>query len=169
MKSREKMRRTETLGRVSEMLKIIRNAASFVFTWLCALAVIFSLIGGRKELGVAFLLKTLGFSMATAIIFAAAFGKVLIRNKGFVFRLNLFLIFFLPVEIWWLYAVGIFATAGSIRQWMLFGILVLILYLTCLFLDVFYFRKQGEKYTYELKEYQERRLNYGKYNEEDVK
>jgi hypothetical protein len=51
------------------------------------------------------------------------------------------------------YVMGIFAGAGNIAMWIIFGAAVVLSYIACLAIDYFLMKKRAGIYTQKLKEY----------------
>ena len=72
---------------------------------------------------------------------------------GFIFSLSLFYILFIPIEILLFYMMGIFVNNGSGFEWMIFGIVIAVLYITSVLVDVLIMRKKADIYTEKIKTY----------------
>ncbi len=135
----------------------IRDGVAYSFSWFVLLALIICLLTGKKDIGVDFLGMLLAFCVLAAIEFVFFFSNFFIKRKGFIFRLNGFVALFLPTQIAFLYAAGLFSGAGTVIQWVIFVGIIVLLYLVCIVLDQTVCRKQGKEYTVQLDRYKEKR------------
>jgi uncharacterized membrane protein YobD (UPF0266 family) len=136
---------------------MFRNCAAFTFAWLVIVVMMLCVLSGIKAIPVFFLLKLFVLCMALSVIFTLSFSKVIIRKKGFLFRLSFFMLCFVPCEVLGFYWMGIFKSIGQSKQWMLFSGIIIVLYLVCIWIDKVIYKRQGEMYTFQLNEYQKKR------------
>ena len=146
-----------------EVFLALRNCVVFSYAWFVILTIALCMVNGRKEIDVAFLGKLLVLCIVGSVLFVLFFSKVMIKKKVFIFRLSLFMTFFVPCEIFGFYWIGIFNGAGKMKQWLLFCGIIISLYLICILIDKVIYERQGEMYTFQLNKYQEtRRVENGK-------
>ena len=103
--------------RLIPFLKKIRDYTAYIFSWLTIIIVIVSFVGGNVTISAQLLGKTLLLSVIAAISLTVAFTRTVIRKKGFLFRINLFALVFIPAEIVVFYWIGIFSGTGIPLQW----------------------------------------------------
>ncbi len=140
-------------NRMNQFLRYFRNFLVLSYAWLVLLATVLCAAGGKTELRTATLLKLFGFCFGAALFFALTFSRVLIRRKGFMFRLTIFLILFVPLEIACFYSIGLFSGAAQFGKWMLFVGIIGICYVVSLLVDLLVLRRKGREYTALLEAY----------------
>jgi hypothetical protein len=118
-----------------------------------------AVFSGIKAIEVGFLFKVFLMCLYGAVCFAVCFTDFLIRTKGFIFRLTILFITFIPVEVFTFYKLNIFAGKGTALEWTIFTVIVISFYITCLVLDRTKFKDKGERYTQLLNEYNRRQQN----------
>ena len=118
-----------------------------------------AVFSGIKAIEVGFLFKVFLMCLYGAVCFAVCFTDFLIRTKGFIFRLTILFITFIPVEVFTFYKLNIFAGKGTALEWTIFAVIVISFYITCLILDRTKFKDKGERYTQLLNEYNRRQQN----------
>lgn len=133
----------------------IRDGLCWSFTWLVILVILLSLIGGTEVISASFLLKLLLLCLWGVISFVVSFRSNIIKSKRFITRLTSFYVMFIPVEVTMFFFMNIFEDSGSFYKWIIFGAIVVFLYVACLVIDKVVFEKLGEDYTRKLQKYQE--------------
>ena len=118
-----------------------------------------AVFSGIKAIEVGFLFKVFLMCLYGAVCFAVCFTDFLIRTKGFIFRLTILFITFIPVEVFTFYKLNIFAGKGTALEWTIFTVIVISFYITCMVLDRTKFKDKGERYTQLLNEYNRRQQN----------
>ncbi|MBO4616387.1 MAG: hypothetical protein J5717_03480 [Lachnospiraceae bacterium] len=147
------------MERFKNFLAYIRNGLCFSFTWLLLMLMEGAVFSGIKAIEVGFLFKVFLMCLYGAVCFAVCFTDFLIRTKGFIFRLTILFITFIPVEVFTFYKLNIFAGKGTALEWTIFTVIVISFYITCLVLDRTKFKDKGERYTQLLNEYNRRQQN----------
>lgn len=148
--------------RLIPFLKKIRDYTSYIFSWLTILIIIASFIGGNVSIPAELLGKTLLLSVIAAVSLTVAFTRTVIRKKGFLFRINLFALVFIPAEIAVFYSMGIFSGTGTPVQWLIFFGVILFLYIVSVGIGTLVCRKEGRSINEMLDNYKKGRNNYGK-------
>ena len=143
----------------SELLIQMRNGLAFCFAWLVFCLMLFAWGNGIETISVATLFKLLALSFWAVFCFIICFSSSLMQKKGFIFKLTLFYLIFIPLEVLIFYLMGIFKGKGNGWQWLSFAIIIAAFYIVCLLIDWIVYRKQGEAYTAKLMAYNERRKN----------
>ena len=141
------------MNRSKELLKFIRDGIALTFTWLIICSVAVSLIGGADNLKISYIVKVFLLCLWAVICFGVSFRIETVRKMGFIFSLSLFYILFIPIEILLFYMMGIFVNNGSGFEWMIFGIVIAVLYITSVLVDVLIMRKKADIYTEKIKTY----------------
>ena len=136
-----------------DYLIYLRNALSFVFSWLVLCSVVLTLALGNNVISVAFLLKLFVLCLWGVLTFGFCFLTKMMQKKGFIVSLTVFYILFIPVEIAMFYFMGMFSTKGNIIVWSIFGAIVVLTYITCLVIEFFILKKRGDDYTKKVLEY----------------
>ena len=147
------------MERFKNFLAYIRNGLCFSFTWLLLMLMEGAVFSGIKAIEVGFLFKVFLMCLYGAVCFAVCFTDFLIRTKGFIFRLTILFITFIPVEVFTFYKLNIFAGKGTALECTIFTVIVISFYITCLVLDRTKFKDKGERYTQLLNEYNRRQQN----------
>ncbi|MBQ8568519.1 MAG: hypothetical protein IJ446_04805 [Oscillospiraceae bacterium] len=145
-----------------ELIKFLawtRNGTAFCTTWLLILIVLTSPLSQSDMLSKAFIGELILWTMGGAIIFSAVFTRLFIRKLTFTPRLTLFMLIFSMYECAFFYSAGIFGTKGSIGEWGIFVLTVLVLYLICIIIYNISSRKQCIEYADALLKYQQKRRN----------
>ena len=138
---------------IKDLLIVLRNGIAFTFSWLILLIVIASLFSGTESISVSTIIKVFALCVWGVFSFIISFKFEKVTKRGFIFSLTLFYILFIPVEVLLFYLLGMFKSSGSLIQWIIFGIIVLVAYLAALFIDIFVFRKKEKLYTEKIREY----------------
>ena len=133
----------------------IRDGLCWSFTWLTILVIAISLIGGTEVISASFLLKLLVLCLWGVISFVISFRSNVIKSKRFIARLTSFYAMFIPVEVAMFFFMNIFEDNGSPFKWIIFGAIVIALYIACLVIDKCVCEKLGKDYTKKLQKYQE--------------
>lgn len=144
-------------GSVKSLFAYFRNGTCFAFTWIVIIVIVGMSLNGRETVSCSFLLKTLLFCVVTALLFSIIFSGVFFRKKFFIFKLTLFTVLFLPIEIGYFYWIRFFDGRGDVVKWVMFVGIIVILYLISLCMDIFIFARKGADYTFKLNEYKMRR------------
>jgi len=147
--------------RVIPFLKKIRDYTAYIFSWLTILIVIVSFIGGNISISAAVLAKVLLLSFIAAVSCTVAFTRAVIRKKGFLFRINLFALVFIPAETAVFYWIGIFSGAGTPAQWLIFFGVILLLYIVSVGIGTLACRKEGRSLNNMLDDYKKGRNYHG--------
>jgi len=147
------MKRTK----IKEALILLRNGLAFCFSWLVLCTMAISAFYGKDSISTVLLLKLFALCFWAVICFIICFKNLLIRRKGFIFRLTLFYAMFIPVEVIGFYSMKLFGGNGTLKEWGIFAAIILGLYVACVLIDWIVCRKQGENYTRSLLAYNERR------------
>lgn len=151
---------------IKELLIYLRNGLAMCFSWLVLCAMLLTMAYGKESISVGFLFKILMLCFWAVLCFIICFTNALIKKKGFIFRLSIFYILFIPVEIIMFFAMNIFNGTGRIGEWIAFAAIIIGLYVICVLIDWIVFRKQGDIYTKQLLAYNERRANEQHINNE---
>ena len=144
------------MERLKTFLVYIRNGLSFGFTWLAILVIAGMAAYGRETVEVGLLFKLLIMCLYGAVCFSVSFTDFLIRKKGFIFRLTVMFLTFVPGEIFMFYRMGLFGGHGTVGEWTVLLAIVVSFYIICLILDRTVFKARGERYTKLLNEYNRR-------------
>lgn len=150
--------------RLIPFLKKIRDYTAYIFSWLAILILIASFVSGNVSVSAELLGKTLLLSVIAAVSLTVAFTRTVIRRKGFLFRINFFVLVFIPAEIAVFYWMGIFSGAGTPVQWLIFFGVILFLYIVSVGIGTLACRKEGRAMNDMLDNYKKGRNNYGKQN-----
>lgn len=142
---------------IKELFIQLRNGLAFTFSWLVVCIMVVLAVYGKDTVSVGILFKLLALSFWAVSCFIICFGDVVIRKKGFIFRLSLFYLTFIPAEVVLFFLMKIFTTDGTALEWTVFAVLIAGLYVICLLIDWIVCRKQGKEYTARLLAYNERR------------
>ena len=138
---------------IKDLLIVLRNGIAFTFSWLILLIVIALLFSGAETISVSAIIKVFALCVWGVFSFIISFKFEKVTKRGFIFSLTLFYILFIPVEVLLFYLLGLFKSSGSLIQWIIFGIIVLVAYFAALFIDIFVFRKKEKLYTEKIREY----------------
>ena len=138
---------------IKDFLIYFRNAMSFVFSWLVICSVILMLLLGSKAISIAFLIKLFVLCLWGVITFGICFLTKKMQKKGFIFSLTIFYVLFIPVEVAMFYFMGMFSTKGNVIVWSIFGVIVVLTYITCLVIEFFVLKKRAADYTKKVLEY----------------
>ncbi|HBI52767.1 MAG TPA: hypothetical protein DDX72_08315 [Ruminococcaceae bacterium] len=151
--------------RVIPFLKKIRDYTAYIFSWLTIIILIVSFISGNVSISALLLARILLLSAIAAVSCTVAFTRTVIRRKGFLFRINLFALVFIPAEIAVFYRIGIFAGTGTPVQWLIFFGVILFLYIVSVGIGTLACRKEGRSINNMLDNYKKgRNKNYGEQN-----
>ena len=148
--------------RLIPFFKKVRDFTAYIFSWLVILVLIISFVSGNLSVSAALLGKTLLLSVVAAVSLTVAFTRTVIRKKGFLFRINLFALVFIPAEIAVFYWMGIFSGTGTPVQWLIFFGVILFLYIVSVVIGTLACRKEGRAINDMLDNYKKGRNNYGK-------
>ena len=143
---------------VKNILKGLRDATAYSFSWLVICVIMLLLILGKETISVGFLIKLLILCLWGSLCFTLCFGNNGIKKKGFMFSLTCFYILFIPVEMFMFYMMGIFKEFGSLGLWVVFLCIVAILYIISLMIDRFIMSKKAQIYTKKLSDYKNKNL-----------
>jgi len=146
-------------NRIKEAFILLRNGMAFTFSWLVICIIAASCFSGKESISIVFLIELLVLCFWAVICFIICFMNLLIRKKGFIFRLTLYYAMFIPIEVIGFYSMKMFDGRGSYKEWGIFAGLIIFLYVVCVLVDWMVFRKQGEIYTRSLLAYNERRTD----------
>lgn len=131
----------------------LRNVTCFIFTWISILVIVGSMCLDIKSVSVGMLVKILIFSLATAALLVTAFSEHVLHKKSFIFRLTLFFICFVPVEILFFYWTAFFEGSGNIKLWGSFALILLIFYLASVVIDRTIYVPKAIEYNRKLENY----------------
>ncbi len=148
--------------RVIPFLKKTRDYTAYIYSWLTILIIIVSFIGGNINISPALLAKILLLSAIAAVSCTAAFTRTVIRKKGFLFRINLFALVFIPAEIAVFFWIGIFSGSGTVYQWLIFFGVILFLYIVSVCIGTLVCKKEGRTLNNMLDDYKKGRNCHGK-------
>lgn len=135
----------------------LRNGTAFCTTWFLILMLVYNAWNHIPAVSTAVLAKLILLSFGGVFLFNVFFTGLLIRKWSFVRRLTGFMIVVSIYEGFGFYFLGYFQNHGSIREWMIFAGIVLVLYFSCIAIYQQYSKKQGEIYTKSLQAYQQKR------------
>ena len=138
---------------LKKLLVYFRNALAFSYSWLVLCMVALSLIGGKSDVTVEFLLKLLVLCAWGSASFVFAFFAKHMKKRGFIFCLTVFFLLFVPAEVVMFYVMGIFYGAGTLGLWITLAVIVAVFYISAILIDVFIMRKRSQEYTRKLLEY----------------
>ncbi|MCR5723431.1 MAG: hypothetical protein K6G72_13950 [Lachnospiraceae bacterium] len=147
------------MDRFKNFVAYIRNGLCFSFSWIMLMLMFGAFFSGRKGIETDFLFKAFFMCLYGAVCFAICFTDFLIRAKGFIFRLTVLFVTFIPVEVFMFYKMNLFAGNGTPGEWLIFAAIVVSFYVTCLVLDKTVFKDKAERYTRLLNEYNRRNIN----------
>ena len=147
------------MDRFKNFVAYIRNGLCFSFSWIMLMLMFGAFFSGRKGIETDFLFKAFFMCLYGAVCFAVCFTDFLIRTKGFIFRLTVLFVTFIPVEVFMFYKMNLFVGKGTALEWLIFAAIVVSFYVTCLVLDKTVFKDKAERYTRLLNEYNRRNLN----------
>lgn len=142
---------------VKELFIELRNGLCFSFTWLVICCMAIAIINARFVIPLRILMALFVLCFWAVLSFIVCFRDVFIKKKGFIFRLSLFYVMFIPAEVHCFFSMRVFKVTGTILEWTIFAIIVIGLYVTCVLIDRIVCKKQGERYTDKLLAYNERR------------
>ena len=147
------------MDRFKNFVAYIRNGLCFSFSWIMLMLMFGAFFSGRKGIETDFLFKAFFMCLYGAVCFAVCFKYFLIRTKGFIFRLTVLFVTFIPVEVFMFYKMNLFVGKGTALEWIIFAAIVVSFYVTCLVLDKTVFKDKAERYTRLLNEYNRRNIN----------
>lgn len=148
---------------LKKFLTWLRNGTSFCFTWFLILILAYHSYYDIPAVSTKRLAQVLFFCIGGALVFNLFFTNLLLQRRSFTQRLTGFMVVFSIYECICFYRMEFFQTSGSVFEWTVFAVIILLLYFICLVLYQIYSKKQGELYTQSLQKYQEkRRLEHGK-------
>lgn len=149
-----------------ELLKFfvwMRNGTAFCTTWFLILTLIYYSIHNIPAISTNMLIKLILLSLGGVFVFNLFFTNLFIQKWSFIKRLTGFMMVISLYECICFYYLDFFKNKGSIKEWLIFIGIVLLLYFLCIAIYQQYSKKQGEIYTKSLQEYQEkRRMENGK-------
>lgn len=149
-----------------ELLKFfvwMRNGTAFCTTWFLILTLIYYSIHNIPAISTNMLIKLILLSLGGVFVFNLFFTNLFIQKWSFIKRLTGFMMVISLYECICFYYLDFFKNKGSIKEWLIFIGIVLLLYFLCIVIYQQYSKKQGEIYTKSLQEYQEkRRMENGK-------
>lgn len=147
---------------IKKLLVYFRNSLAFSYSWLVLCYALTGYAGTiiplyysgvYPALRVDLLLKIFLLCAWGSACFVFAFCTKIMKKRGFLFDLTIFFILFITVEILMFYWMDLFTGAGTVKMWIIFGIFILICYITCILIDVLIMRKRSKVYTDKLNEY----------------
>lgn len=147
------------MDRFKNFVTYIRNGLCFSFSWIMLMLMFGAFFSGRKGIETDFLFKAFFMCLYGAVCFAVCFTDFCIRTKGFIFRLTVLFVTFIPVEVFMFYKMNLFVGKGTAAEWIIFAAIVVSFYITCLVLDKTVFKDKAERYTRLLNEYNRRNVN----------
>ena len=101
------------MDRFKNFVTYIRNGLCFSFSWIMLMLMFGAFFSGRKGIETDFLFKAFFMCLYGAVCFAVCFTDFLIRTKGFIFRLTVLFVTFIPVEVFMFYKMNLFAGKGT--------------------------------------------------------
>lgn len=134
----------------------LRDKTALVFTWFVFLIVVFSFLTGNKEISNGLLIKTFVVALAMVIFFYISFSEEIIKKKGFLFRMNVFMILTVSTEIFLIIKLKLLVINWNI-QWYIFSGIVIGLYISSIGIYTLYSKKAGKEYTNLLNQYKQNR------------
>lgn len=148
---------------IKHFFKWMRNGIAFVYTWLVLLLLVRNQIFGIESVSTLELAKLFVMVTGAVLLFCICFLKGIIKNMSFLMRLTICMISIVLFEIFGFYWIGIFTEKSTIKQWFIFGGIVLVLYFCCISISYVINKEKGDLYTKNLIEYQkERSIVHGK-------
>jgi len=135
----------------------LRNGTCFAVTWFLILELIINWISGVDTISTVNLTKTIVWTVGGVLIFCVAFTRLFIRRFGFTARFTIFMFAIMFYEILFFYNIGLFVDASHLHQWLLFFVIILCLYCSCLVIYGSYRKKKCELYNHALQKYQQER------------
>ena len=148
--------------RLIPFLKKIRDYTAYIFSWLMILIVIVSFAAGNVSVSVLLLGRIFLLSVIAAFSLTTAFTRTVIRKRGFLFRINFFVLVFIPAEIAVFYRIGVFSGKVTPVRWLIFFGVILFLYIVSVGIGTLACRKEGREINDMLDNYKKGRNNYGK-------
>lgn len=142
---------------VKTFLVWMRNGVAFCFTWLVIVLLAGNICKGIENISTIFLCKLLGFVCGSVLLFTLSFSETVLRGIGFTAKLTWFMVLFSGYETVCFYWMGIFSGKGSIRQWILYGGVIFVMYGISMLGYELYSRKKAKEYEHALYMYQEKR------------
>lgn len=142
---------------VIQFFKWMRNGIAFVYTWFILLLLIKNCMLKVENVSTIELSKLLVMTVGGVFLFCLFFSKLILKKTSFLFRLTCFMISITVYEIGCFYWLGVFNGLGSVKQWIILGGIILILYFICI--GIFYLTnvQKEDMYTKSLISYQQRR------------
>lgn len=142
---------------VIQFLEWMRNGIAFCTTWLLILTLIYNYFWGSQTIMTNSLIKMVFFVIGGVFLFCLCFSRILIRKWRFIKRLTCFMILVSVYEGFGFYRIGVFTSQGTVAEWTVFSLIILVLYVSCIGIYQQYSKKQGEFYTQALQKYQQQR------------
>ena len=112
------------MDRFKTFLAYIRNGLCFSFTWLLLMLMEGAVFNGIKAIEVGFLFTVFLMCLYGAVCFAVCFTDFVFRTKGFIFRLTVLFLLFIPAEVFTFYKLNIFVGRGTAKEWAIFAVIV---------------------------------------------
>ncbi|MCR5425774.1 MAG: hypothetical protein K6E81_02980 [Lachnospiraceae bacterium] len=141
------------MGKIGDLFKFLRDGIALIFTWLVICSAVVARMAGTDRISIRFLAGLFVLSFWAVISFGISFRLPAIRKKGFILSLTLFYLLFLPVEITLFYRMGIFRAGGTGAEWLIFGGILLLAYLSSLIIDLAVMRRRAVLYTEKMMRY----------------
>ncbi len=155
----------------TQFLIWLRNGVCFCMTWFLLLFILLSGVFHYEAITITTLGKLLLLTIGGVCLFNIFFLKILIKKWSFIQRLTAFMLAFCVYECLGFYWLGLFTSAGSAMQWIIFSGIVLGLYLISILINYIYGKKRGKAYAEALKTYQRSRngeIHYASDNMQDA-
>ncbi len=140
-----------------QFLVWMRNGIAFCTTWLLILTLVYNKIWGIQTIQTNSLIKMVFFVIGGVFLFCMNFSRAFIKKWRFMKRLTCFMILISVYEIVGFYWLGIFVNQGTVIEWIVFIMIILVLYAGCIGIYQQYSEKKGEFYTQALQKYQQQR------------
>lgn len=138
---------------IKKQLLYFRNGLAFSFSWIVLCVVALCVLSGEEQVSISLLINLFVLCGWASVSFVSCFMNRKLQKKPFMARLSLFYVLLIPIEVVIFCHMQLFA---GLTPWLIFAGIVLILYVICILLEVFVFRKEGLRYTEMLKRYNQK-------------
>lgn len=140
-------------NQITDFFIKLRNITCFIFTWMCILIMAGGMFLNKTNISVTTLVKIFIFCLITSALLVTAFSENILHKKSFIFRLTVFFVSFVPVEILFFYWIRLFEGSGNIKLWGIFLLILVVFYLASVIIDKTIYAKKGLEYTKKLEAY----------------